>query len=147
MADDGPSIPSWIYELRDLIPFIDELQEFGRDPREFILEIVLERLVSLILSGTEVAIGAIQTALGPLADVPRAITAPLFMGGRAIGSALGGIIGVINGAIVTVASSAGPAGPLVVIVLWGAIFIAAIRAAEIGARASWEILPKVIPWL
>lgn len=139
--------PDWLQDLRGLRPYIDELQEFAQDPTEYILEIVLTRFVNWILSGTEILISAIQAALSPLVSIPETVAEPLFAGGATIAGALSGIIGTINDTIVTISMAAGPASPLVVVVIWGLIFIAAGELVRRSLQSSVEIIPMVIPWL
>lgn len=142
---DAPDIelPDWLHDLRDLRPYVDELEDFAEGPTEYVLEIVLTRFVNWMLTGAEIVIGAIQTALSPLVDVPQTIADPLLAGGGAISGALAGVIGTLNDAIVSVSTAAGPAGPLVVIVIWGVIFIAAAEMVRRGLQS----LPLVVPWL
>lgn len=50
-GSSGPSIPSWIYDLKPLTRVIDTLVDFAGDPSGFIISIVEKYLVVGILNG------------------------------------------------------------------------------------------------
>ena len=140
------SLPDWIYDLRPLLAltgFVGTLEAIGRNPTDYIMEVVLGTVVDWIFSGTTIVIDAIQLALNPLVSVPKVIGQPLLVSGKTIMTALAGAIGTVNDAIVTLSMAAGPAAPIVVIAVWGVIFI---LAAEM-IRSALQSFPLVVPWL
>ena len=140
------SIPDWIYNLRPLLALtgvVGTLEAIGENPTDFIMEVVLGTVVDWIFEATTIVIDAIQLSLSPLVSVPETIAEPLIAGGATIATALASVIGTVNDTIVTLSTAAGPAAPLVVVVVWGVIFV---LAAEM-IRSALRSVPLVVPWL
>lgn len=135
------SLPSGLDELGGLKPdSIENLVDFATSPFLFIIQLFINRL---ILPAAEFGVQAIEYALGPIVDIPEYLGSPLYGAGTLIYELLAGIIMTINDAIVSMATVAGPAAPLVVIVFWAGIAVVASSALRNGIR----LLPQVIPWL
>ena len=140
------SLPEWIHDLRPLLALtgvVGTLKAIGQDPADYIMEVVLGTVVDWILEATTIVIDSIQLALSPLVSVPESIGEPIVEGGESIMTALASAIGTVNDSIVTLSMAAGPAAPLVVVAVWGVIFI---LAAEM-IRSALQSIPLVVPWL
>lgn len=131
-------LPEWVSELRDLTGYVDDLTDIARyvdtltdfasDPVEFILGTVLTFLVGIVLRAGEFLIETVDSVWSPLVSVPSIVLSPLFAGGATIAVAIESVLMTINSAIVTVAAAAGPAAPIVIVVTWAVVAIAATRA-------------------
>lgn len=120
------------------------LVTFAEGPREFILSIVLEAIVGMILGFGEWAVGVVRDVWAPLAGIPATVFGPVIDGYALAESSIMGVISVVNGAVITLATLAGPASPIVLVVIWA---VAGVVVAYLGRLLIYEILPLVIPWL
>ena len=119
------------------------LKEFARDPRGYVLGIVLTFIVGGLLDGFAYLAGVVEEIWRQVTDSLVSAFDPLFAGGGTIAAAIAAGIRLINGALVEVVSVAGPAAPIVAMLFWVAVGI----AVAFVIRRLIQVIPWVIPWM
>lgn len=139
----GTWLPTWLAARRSeiiaLTAVSGTLTAFADNPREFILERVLGAIVDMFLRAAEFLIEQIGLVWAPLIDIPAAVLSPIFSAGAGLAGALSSVLLTINASVVTVASAAGPAAPLVVVTVY----------ALLGIALTWALAAVlgVIKWI
>ena len=130
----GPSIPSWIYELRE-IARLGPVTWFRQRAVNFVLGAVGALLFQ--------AVDVIQLLQSIVEDGVTAAGEPLVVAITAAGSGVVGLVTWFSTPIAGFASLFGPAAPLVVFGSWTAVLVLAWRVGEAALPAITDALGAI----
>ncbi len=132
----------WKEDLKGLAKYADTLEEFARDPvdflREHVLQIIAESFISLVLEGVGLINSLFSTLLG---DVFGSAGQAVLGSFAVVGSVPLLVIGIINDLLKGLASVGGPAAPVIYAVLWAVVLVVTV---ELGYRALVILLKSIL---
>lgn len=136
--EDDVALPTWITKYAAFF------KRLATNPRDTIIGIVVTWLVGGVLGLGTGVVGAITAAIESILGAGGILYDQLLTLGSIILSAPMLLLDVIDGAIMSIASSSGPFAPLVIVGLWAVVVVAIATAARNLPRIVWYIY-QVIP--
>lgn len=124
--DGGSVLPAWVFDLKGLTAYVDELTEFASNPVRYVRSKVAVWLVAGIISAIEATTGRIRWFWGIIADAFGSAGDSVDYAFTSAGDIVLDAVAIVPNLIESMATELGPiAGPIVVgvggaLLLWGA---------------------------
>lgn len=135
---DGISLPTWVTKYADFF------KRLATNPRDTIVGFVVTWLVGGVLGFGEGFVGSISAVWDSLLGAGGILFDQALTLGSVLLSAPRLLLDVIDGTIMSIASSSGPFAPLVIVALWTVVVVGIATAARNVPRILWYAY-QVIP--
>jgi hypothetical protein len=114
-----PTKPNWWSDIKDLAGYANKLIEFAKDPDGFIISKVATAVLGGIVSATLFVMGFVMDILDPVVEAVIYLLAGVVNLFDPLRITIETAVTTYNGFVYEIAASAGPAAPLVVVLIWG----------------------------
>jgi len=135
MAEGGPIVPGWIFDLRPLVPLVSTLTTIATNPEQWIRQNLAEFVVTEVFGVASWLIGIVLEGFGlvssSLTDAGDSVLVAL----GPVGESIRAIPGLIYDPIYEIALSGGLAAPIasaIAVVIAGSIAVAVIYVIAYG---------------